>query len=639
LLAAATLAGLTLVVFSPALGCGFVNFDDYTYVSCNPNVTGGLTPAGVRWAFTTTRAANWHPLTWLSLQLDASLFGNSAPAFHFTNVLLHAANAALLFLALRALTGAYWRSAAAALLFAVHPLRVESVAWVAERKDVLSVFFGLLALWAYAGYARRPSAVRYLAVASALALSLLCKPMLVTFPFLLLVLDWWPLARARSVREWGRRAIEKIPLVLLVALSSAATYWAQNREGAVQKLDDFPPSARVANAVVSYGVYLTKTAWPAGLAAYYPHAGTAWRVSHVAAAGLVLAALTAGAVLLRRRAPYLLAGWLWYLGTLVPVIGIVQVGNQAMADRYSYFPQIGVLVALCWGAAELAGARGRSAALSAAGVVAVVLAVLTVRQIGVWSDSPSLWRHALAVTGESVTVASNLAETLEEHKQLAEAMPYYRVAVRLDPKSVQARTNLGNALQTQGRLDEAAREYQAICEISPESPVGHTQLGLVYRRQHKLDDAARELDAALALEPERVDAILNRALVEEDRGDFAAAAKLYRRALAVQSDSPHAHAGLGVALLQLHEDEKGLGELKEAIRRDPDFEPGHTLLAKALYTRKDFAGAAKHFREATRIKPGQSSGWRGLGLALQSLGETAEAADCFRKAKALSGSP
>jgi tetratricopeptide (TPR) repeat protein len=639
LLAAAALAGLTLVVFSPALGCGFVNFDDYTYVSRNPNVTDGLTPAGVRWAFTTTRAANWHPLTWLSLQLDASLFGTSAPAFHSTNVLLHAANAALLFLALRALTGAYWRSAAVALLFALHPLRVESVAWVAERKDVLSVFFGLLALSAYAAYVQRTSAVRYLAVAAALALSLLCKPMLVTLPFLLLVLDWWPLARVRSVREWGWRVVEKVPLLALVAASSAVSYWAQSAEGAVQKLDDFPLSARLANAAVSYGVYLAKTVWPAGLAAFYPHAGTGWRVPHVAATGLVLAALTAGAVVLRRRAPYLLAGWLWYVGTLVPVIGIVQVGNQAMADRYSYFPQVGLLIALCWGVADLAGARGRATALTAAGVAAVVWAALTVGQIGVWHDSLSLWRHALAVTGESVTVATNLAETLEEHKQLAEAIPYYRVAVRLDPKSVQARTNLGNALQNQGKLDDAAKEYQAICKLTPDSPVGFTQLGLVYRRQHKLEDAARALDDALALEPDRVDAILNRTLVEEDRGDFAAAAKLYRRALAVQPDSPHAHAGLGVALLQLHEDEKGLQELKEALRRDPDFELAHTLLAKALYTRKDFAGAAEHFKEATRIKPGQASGWYGLGLALQSLGETAEAAECFRKAKALPGSP
>jgi tetratricopeptide (TPR) repeat protein len=639
-LAAAALAAVTLIVFSPALGCEFVNFDDYTYVERNPNVTGGLTAAGMRWAFTTFRTANWHPLTWLSLQLDASLFGPHAWAFHLTNVVFHAANAALVFLALRALTDSFWRSAAVALLFAVHPLRVESVAWVAERKDVLSVFFGLLALWAYAHYARRPSAILYCAIAGALALSLLCKPMLVTLPFLLLVLDWWPLARARTVRAWGWRVIEKLPLFALVAASSVMSYRAQSAEGAVQGLEDFPPSARVANAVISYGVYLAKTAWPVGLAAFYPHPGTAWSLARALGSAVLLAALTAGALVLRRRAPYLLAGWLWYLGTLVPVIGLVQVGNQAMADRYSYFPQIGVLIALCWGVADLARVRGRlTAAAAGAGAAALVLAILTVIQIDVWHDSLSLWRHALAVTGESATVAGNLAETLEEHKQLAEAVPYYREAVRLAPNSIQARTNLGNALRSLGKLDDAAEEYAAICRLTPDSPVGYTQLGLLYLRQHKLKEAADQFEKSWRLEPDRVDGVLNRALVEEERDDFDKAAEFYRQALALQPDSPHAHAGLGVALLHLHRDKEGLDQLRQAVKCDPDFEKGHTLLGKALLTRNDPEGAAVHFTEATRIKPDQASGWLGLGLALQRLGQSERAASCFAKAKALGGGP
>ena len=426
-----TLAVVSLVTFSPAISCQFVNLDDSTYVVQNKSVKAGLSAGGVAWAFTTFDSANWHPLTWLSLQLDATLWrrpdGEPAPAgFHLTNVLLHAANAGLLFLALRGLTGCYWRSVAVALFFAVHPLRVESVAWVAERKDVLSAFFGLLALWAYAGYVRGLSTRRYLAVVIPFVLSLLAKPMLVTLPCLLLVLDWWPLARARSTSAWVRLAIEKLPLFVLAALSSVVTVQAQAEGGAIRTLECFTPVVRAENAVVSYAVYLGKTAWPVGLSVFYPHPvygydGPVGPSSTEVAGGLaLLVAISVAAIIFRKRAPYLLAGWLWYVGTLVPVIGLVQVGGQAYADRYTYIPQIGVLLALCWGAADLARAWPRTL-ISATAVAAAVLAVLSVGQLRVWQNSYSLWEHAYHVveaqrTGVGTDVF-RMSEVVEEERQ------------------------------------------------------------------------------------------------------------------------------------------------------------------------------------------------------------------------------
>jgi hypothetical protein len=339
-LIAAALAGVAFAVFAPSISRSFIALDDPYYVFQNPNVRGGLTPRAALWAFTTVDICNWHPLTWLSLQFDVSTWNMAnkeldARAFHLTNVLLHAANAALLFLALRRLTVAAGAVAATALLFAVHPLRVESVAWVSERKDVLSTFFGLLALWAWARYAAVPTVAAYVTAALALAMSLMAKPMLVTFPCLLLILDWWPLQRMRGLRDWPRLLLEKAPLFALVVFSAAMTYRAQTGGGATRTLSVFSREVRLENAAVSYVAYLAKTVWPTGLAFYYPHPGASLALSSVVLAVAVLLSLTVAAVALRRRAPYLLTGWLWYLGTLVPVIGLVQVGDQAMANRYT----------------------------------------------------------------------------------------------------------------------------------------------------------------------------------------------------------------------------------------------------------------------------------------------------------------
>ncbi len=600
-LTAVLLGGITFAVFAPALSCKFVNLDDPYYVTRNPHVTAGLSAGGTRWAFTTFEFFNWHPLTWLSLQLDATLWHGPDPqGFHLTNVLLHAANAALAFLALRGLTGAFWRSLAAALLFAVHPLRVESVAWVAERKDVLSVCFGLLALWAYAHYARAPSAWRYLPVAGLFALSLMAKPMLVTLPFLLLVLDWWPLRRLspslrvgegrgegdgrqdlpaalslprkrRGNRAWTTmaRVGEKAPLLVLAAVASVLTYQAQSEQGAVVGLEAVPFGARVGGALVNYVTYLGQTFWPAGLTPLYPRQGARLPVWHAAAAALCLAALTAGAVVLRRRSPYLLAGWLWFLGTLVPVVGLVQFGTQDRADRFTYFPQIGVLLALCWGAADIARGRARPALVAAAAAAALALAVRTENQLVNWHDSITLWQHALRVTSANCQGEVYLGNAYEERGEPAEALRCYREAVRADPDSAPARSYYGNALLRQERFAEAGREYEAAVRLQPDSAAAHLNLGKAYLRQGQWDEAARQFDVARAVAPRLGEPVFYRGLVEEARGNLAAAEGLFRETLKLQPDHSSARVRLAMLLARTGRRDGDGGPPDAGARRAP----------------------------------------------------------------------
>ncbi len=630
-LAALGLAALAFAAFVPALRCGFVNFDDPSYVSKTPQVLGGLSREGVRWAFTTFRVANWHPLTWLSLQLDASLWGAEPRGFHLTNVLLHAANAALLFLALRALTGGFWRSAAVALLFAMHPLRVESVAWVSERKDVLCAFFGLLAPGAYARYVQAPALGRYLAVLALFALSLMAKPMLVTLPCLLLVLDWWPLARARARSDWRKLAAEKLPLFALAAASAAITYHAQVYERAVGDLGRFPLSVRAGNAAVSYVAYLSKTVWPVNLAVFYPHPGAAVPAWQVAAAALLLAALTAVAVALRRRAPYVLAGWLWYLGMLVPVIGLVQAGSQAYADRYTYLPQVGLLVALCWGIADLARGRTR-AALAAAVVAAAALAGVTWIQLGVWRNSVTLWEQDLEVAGPSAPALLGLGEGLEAQGRDEEAIPRYRQALECDPDSVVAHSNLGGLLCGRGELDEAEHLLRKAIALQETFAPAHANLGNVLFRRGDLEEAARENKLALHRDPGSSDACRNLGLIEFTRGNLDRAAEWYREALRLRPDSPEALGGLGNVLTRQGRSEEGIALLREAVRRNPRFGDGQVNLGKALAERGDLEGAARHFAEATRINPAQAAAWYNLGAARLRQGRLAEAIDFLARA-------
>jgi tetratricopeptide (TPR) repeat protein len=667
---AAALTGVAFAVFAPSIFHGFIALDDPYYVFQNPNVRCGLTPASVAWAFTTFDICNWHPLTWLSLQLDVSLWNMTdgqpdARAFHLTNVLLHAANAGVLFLSLRRLTVSSGVAAATALLFAVHPLRVESVAWVSERKDVLSTFFGLLALWAWARYVAVPSVAAYAAAGVALALSLMAKPMLVTFPCLLLVLDWWPLQRVRSLRDWPRLLLEKVPLFAIVAFSAAVTYHAQAGGGATRTLGVFTPAARTENAAVSYVAYLSKTVWPTGLAFYYPHPGTSLTPASVGVAALILLAVTVAAVALRRPAPYLLTGWLWYLGTLVPVIGLVQVGDQAMADRYTYFPTIGLHLAICLAIAEALTSRPRMA-VAVVTVAAVVLAVLTERQLRLWRDPFDLFEYSLRTTGPNRAIYACLAAAHEDRKELAEAEACFRKALEAEPKEILTLTSLGGLLSRQGRLeeaqnlletardeapqfplvrvqlesvyyrqgklDEAVRELLKYCELVPNSPEGYNDLGTIYLQQRKFREAANLFRKACQVNPKVSKSHLNLGIALEELEDFAGAADSYAAAARLQPDFYQARASLGVALIQLGRREEGLEQLRAALRINPNFARGHVLLGKALANRGDFQGAAAHLGEAVRLDPKDAATWADLGKVQQQLGQTEAAAESFRRA-------
>jgi protein O-mannosyl-transferase len=563
------LMAATVAVYEPVRHHDFVDFDDAKYVFENPEVRGGLTLAGVTWAFTTSHESNWHPLTWLSHMLDVELFGLNAGSHHLVNLLLHAANTVLLFVVLRSMTGALWRSALVAALFGLHPVHVESVAWVSERKDVLSTLFWMLTLMAYVRYFRRPTAHRYALIALSLTLGLMAKPMLVTLPFVLLLLDVWPLgrlpmARSASAGETGldaasgpgslrsealRLVWEKVPLFALSAASAIVTFAVQQHGGAVTRIDRLPLWARVVNAFRSYARYLDKTLWPSDLAIFYPYT----RVFFIS--DLVIAALTLVGISLlvwseARRRPYLLVGWLWYVGTLVPVIGLVQVGSQSMADRYTYIPVIGIFLMVAWGVPDLVARwpSMRPILAAAAGVMLVGCMLATWFQVQHWHNTVTLFEHASRVTRDNY---------LAHH-------------------------NLGVALGRQGRLDESARHLREAVRIQPYHPQMHTRFALVLARQGKIDESIAEFREALRISPDDVDAYI----------------------------------GLGAALTRGGEIDEGIAQLRAALRIKPDSAEAHNVLGVALAEQGKTEEAIAHFWEALRIRPGYAEADRNLLKAL-----------------------
>jgi len=442
----------TFPVYAQVRDFDFVNYDDGDFIAGNLNVRQGLTAQGLEWALTSGYNGNWVPLTWVSHMLDCQFFGLDSGWHHLHNVLLHALAAVMLCMFLQRATGTRWRSALAAFLFALHPLHVQSVAWVAERKDVLSACFWFLTLWLYVRYAERPGTGRYLAVALSFWLGLMAKPMMVTLPFVLLLLDYWPLAR---LGQRGRKANrEKLPLLGLAGAAAAITYLAQKHAEAVNLV---PPEARLANATHSYALYILQTFWPARLAVFYPYPRDfAFAFLPLLAEGVLLVIVTTGVIVLRRGAPYLLMGWGWFVVTLVPVIGLVQVGDQAHADRYMYIPMVGLLVMAIWGATEiLEKLRAKMLAIPLAVAACLASAVLSWVQVGYWRNSETLFRQALAVTNDNFVANLNLGNYLMASGRLSEALPYFETAVRIDPKSAPARTDLGTALGRTGHLPDA----------------------------------------------------------------------------------------------------------------------------------------------------------------------------------------
>lgn len=614
---------VTVAAYRRVLSNEFISdYDDGAYVTENRQVQWGLSAEGVRWAFTTFEQANWHPLTWLSLMLDYSLWGLNPTGFHLTNLLFHVLNTLLLLLVLARMTGAVWRSGFVAALFAVHPLHVESVAWAAERKDVLSTFFWMLTMGAYVLYTERPNLWRYLPVFFLLAIGLLAKPMLVTLPIVLLLLDYWPLGRLRTRTDRGglslwKLILEKVPLIVLVLASAAITFIAQREGGAVGTLRQVPWGIRFGNAMISYVMYIWNMIWPRGLAVFYPHLTKILPVGPAVGSAVLLAVLSALAVLSRRR--YVVMGWLWYVLTLVPVIGFVQVGAQARADRYTYIPLTGLFIAIAWAVPELlvrrrtaepqTGRRPKKSAatapawnpilvLSAVAVIAA-LAVGTWIQVGYWKDSFSLWDHALAVTKHNYQAYTNVGVFLKNQGQIDEAIKCLKEAVRISPDYPAAQNNLGNALARQGKLDEAIYHYRKAMRLAPEDADAYNNLGAALARQGKTREAIGYILKALKLKPDYPDAENNLGCIYFMAGEYDKAAEHFWKALRLKPDYAEAHNNLGSVLNAQGKLDEAMSHWTEAAKLKPDYLDVHGNLAVAYYSKGNYAAA---WREVNTIR-------------------------------------
>jgi len=623
----------TAATYAPVVQYGFVNFDDPDYVSANWLVQRGLTREGFVWAFGGFHAANWHPLTWLSHMLDCQLFGMNPGAHHATSVVLHALAAALLFAALRRMTGAPWRSAAVAVLFALHPLRVESVAWVAERKDVLCAFFWATTLLAYTHYVERPGWRRYLLVLLGLAAALLAKPMAVSLPLALLLLDVWPLGRWRALGP--RILVEKLPLFALAAGAAVVTFFAQRAGGTIVSLATQPLGARLANALLSYAAYLELTAWPHALAIFYPPRETfpAWRLALAAATLVSISAVVAWRA---RREPWLLVGWVWYVVLLLPVIGIVRAGDQAMADRFTYLPHVGLFVALVWGLAEwTAGWTIRRAVLSSATALVLAACVAgTELQLRHWRDSLSLFGHALAVTERNPVAHTNYGFALLQAGRPEEALEHFREAVALRPEYAKAHLNLGLGLATLGRPEAARAEYEQAIRLDPRNAATHYNLGIDLAQAGRVEDAIAEYEAALRLDPRFAEAHNNLGLALAREGRATEALAHYERALALAPPLTAAHNNVAVVLERLGRPDDAMAHYREAVRLAPDDARGRFNLGAALAARGQLDEAATAYRDALRREPALAEAHLALGDLLSMQRSRAAALAEYRTALA-----
>jgi tetratricopeptide (TPR) repeat protein len=677
----ASLALVTFAVYLPTAWNDFVNYDDSDYVTENGRVKSGLTWETVVWAFKSGHASNWHPLTWLSHALDYQVFGMHAGAMHLVSALFHTANTVLLFLVLRALTGALWRSAIVAALFGLHPLHVESVAWVSERKDVLSGLFFLLTIWAYGRYAAKSvvssqwsvvnkaqttdhgprnaehALLSYLLALGFFALGLISKPMLVTTPFVLLLLDYWPLGRLRlKTQDPGLKTLlvillEKLPFLALSVASSIVTFRVQRAGGAVSAA--LTVWERIANAVVSYARYLRKMVWPDDLSVLYPHPGH-WPLWQVLGCAALLLGICAMVAALGRRRPYLVTGWLWFLGTMVPVIGLVQVGIQSMADRYTYVPLIGLFIMVVWGIGDLASARlplsWRAEALGIGAALALsACAILTVWQDRYWKDGEALFKHVVRVTKNNYLAYNNLgfyysgkgrkAEAMEQYrhsldinpsyedalnnlgyalageKQFAEAIKLYEAALRVRPNHAEVHNNLGNALSELGRVDEAIQQYLMALREKPEHADAHNNLGITLAMKSKLDEAIPHFRAAIRSKPEDAGAHSNLGNAFAAQHKLDEAIQEYRESLRLKPNDAQAHNNLGNVLMEQGRTDDAIREYGEALRLNPDNNPeAHFNLALALARQGKRQEATSHVREALRAKPDYPDAQRELEL-------------------------
>ena len=594
------LALTTLAVYWQVRSHDFIDFDDDHYVTNNTNVQAGLTWKGIKWAFKTTHAWNWHPLVWISHMLDCQLYDLNPAGHHFTNVLFHIANTLLLFLVFRRMTGQLWPSAFVAALFALHPLHVESVAWVAERKDVLSTFFWILTMLLYIRYTRRPRFATYWPVMLCLALGLLAKQMLVTLPFVLLLLDYWPLGRftltpqkqrnhkaTSGTTSFSRCFVEKLPLLALSVIASLIVFLIQSEATLVKSI---PLQYRLGNALLAYAKYITKTFCPINLGILYPHPGAGLPLWQVLTAACLLLCISAAAIHLSRSRRWLIVGWLWYLGTLVPVIGLVQVGLQAMADRYTYVPLIGLFIIVAWGAADLVGKKRYSNIALATGAVTVLLTLtaLTWLQLRHWQNSIVLYEHTVAVTANNDILHYNLGQLLYDEGRTDETIEHWRQAIRIKPSQPTIHKNLAILLSRQGKIDQAIEHYRQALKYRPEDNDAHQGLKNLLARRQKLHAA---------------EALHNKGNTLAQQGKLDQAIACYIQAVQLRPAYAAAYNNLGNALFLQAKHEQALANYAKALQLDPNLAGAHYNMAVLLAAQGRTDEAIEEYRKTLKINP------------------------------------
>ncbi len=636
------LVSITFAVYWPAVNHEFVKYDDDKYVTDNREVKSGLGRQGVRWAFTSGYASNWHPVTWLSHMADCEFFGLRAGAHHLTSVLFHIANTLLLFVVLKRMTGAMWASAFVAAVFGLHPLHVESVAWVAERKDVLSTFFWMLTIWAYARYAERPKVSRYLLTLALFVLGIMAKPMLVTLPFVLLLLDFWPLERIQLGRCVGsgdlqnnneqdvpgqkpilQLVFEKVPFFVISIASSVVTVFVQRSGGAVPTMEALGVKVRLGNAVVSYIGYIEKMFWPSRLAVLYPHPASSLSMTRVAVCGLLLVLMSICFIYFGRRRRYLAVGWLWYVGTLVPVIGLVQVGVQAMADRYTYIPLTGLFIIIAWGASELvAGWRYRRVVVVLSAVAVLSAAIcLTSLQLRHWQNSITLFERTIDVTSNNWLIHNNYANVLKEMGRVDEAVEHFYESLRVRPNSAEVHNNLGNALGKLGKIDEEIEHYEKALSLRPKFPAARYNLATALAKQGKTDGAIAEYREALRFGPRDVDALSNLGFVLAEQGKFDEAIDYYKRAIEIEPKNIIAHGRLGLALASVGKIDEAIRQCRIVLSARPEDAEMHFNVGVLLERQGKIGEAIKEYQQALAINPDYTQASECLKAALTKQGK------------------
>ncbi len=621
----------SFVAYEPMRHNGFVGYDDEDYVTNNEHVLSGLNSESIVWAFTTPHVSNWHPVTWISHMVDCQLFGVNALGHHITNLLLHIINTLLLFLLFKRMTRAVWASAFVAAVFALHPLHVESVAWIAERKDVLSAFFCILTIWAYVRYTERVSFGRFAVVMVLFALGLMSKPMVVTLPFVLLLLDYWPLCRFKNV---GRLIAEKLPLFALAATSSIITFIVQKNYGAVAQTETVGLGLRASNAIVSYVMYITKMVWPSGLAVLYPLSNETLPLQQWVVSLIIVLVVSIGVIWTTKQQRYLTTGWLWYVGTLIPVIGLVQVGSQAMADRYMYLPLVGLSIMIAWGIGEFSERWRYQKIIVAIGMIGVVAAMVicTRTQVTYWEKNTTLFERALAVTKNNYVMHYNLGRELHKQDRFDEAIGHYNRTLRIEPRHIKAYNNLGLALKSQGKFDEAINSFNEAIKVAPGYSDTYNNLAVTLQSQGKLDDAIIYFAHALEIDRNSVLAHNNLGEALAEQGKFEEAISHFNRALEIDGDSAAAYNNLGVTFQSQGKFYEAVKYFRKALQINPNYADAHNNLGIVFGAQGRLDEAISHLRQALEIEPNSTETHFNLGMALRFAGKFDEAISHFRQA-------